>query len=280
MKNVLVIAGLTAIAGAASADFTISGPGPFDSTVALGGAGNFSSSIALNGIGSQLIGGIRVRGTLTEVNTGTFASEARWNLANTSKGYNASHQVFTQGNFTGSLAGDRTFGVLQWWSDGDTWRGEAFESFDDSGVDARWTNVQFDYLSATVINLGTYASGSAFDIDTAASNYDTELALYTASGTLLAQNDDAIGLQSRINAGVLADGAYYIVVGGFDSVFANFNAAGGAAFGNHNLNINGASVGGGATVTNQLVVYSFNVPTPGSLALLGLGGLVAARRRR
>jgi hypothetical protein len=280
MKKLITIAALAATAGVAHADFTISGLGTFDSTAALGGAGNTSATVPLSGIGSQLIGSIRVRGTLTEVNTATFASEARWNFANTSKGYNASHQVFTQGSFTGSISGDRTFGVLQWWSDGDTWRGESFESFNDSGLDAQWTNVVVDYISATVIDLGFYTSGSAFDIDTAGSSYDTELALYTASGTLIAQNDDAIGLQSRINAGVLADGAYYIVVGGYDSQFANFSAAGGNAFGNHNLNINGTSVGSGATAANQLVVYSFFVPTPGSFALLGLAGLAAGRRRR
>jgi hypothetical protein len=274
----LAVAGFAA---AAQAGFVISGTGPFASAGAMGNAGNFS----LGGIGpvgaNYLIGSITISGTLTEVNTGTYASEAQWNIANQGAGYNGSYQVFTQGNFTGSVTGSRTFGVLQWWNATDTVRLEAWESYDDSGLDANWTDVTFTFNDAVVTNLGVFASGTSFDFDTFTSNFDTEMGLYTQSGIRLADNDDSNAtLQSRINAGVLADGAYYLVVGGYNSSWNNYNAIAGTASGNVNLQLNGVTIDTGALASGAFKVYSFSIPAPGSVALLGLAGLCAARRRR
>lgn len=280
MTKIAAILAVVGAAGAANAGFSLSGAGPFDSVGALGNAGNFSQVFG-GVIGNHLIGGVRIRGSLTEVNVSTFAREARWNVANLSAAYNNSYQVFTQTSFTGTIDGDRTFGVLQWWNNGDQLRLEAFESIDDgSGIDAQWTNVSFDFIDATVNDLGTFASGSTFDFDTFTSGFDTELALYTASGVLLSENDDTGGLQSRINAGALADGSYYLVVGGYNSAFSDYSAAGGTASGNLNLQLNGQTINTGAFAAGELRVFAFNVPTPGALALMGMGAVVAGRRRR
>ncbi len=280
MSKLVGILALAGVAASANAGFSLGGTGPFDSAGPLGNAGNFSQIVG--GVpGNHLIGSVRLRGTLTEVNLSTFASEARWNVANLTAGYNNNYQGSTVTSFTGSIDIDRTFGVLQWWNNGDQLRLEAFESFDDSGVDARWTNIQFDFNDAAIINLGDFAQSPTWQFDTAGSNYDTELAVYTANGTLVANDDDSgPGVTSQINTGALADGIYYIVVGGFDSVFANGSAVGGNAAGNHILNINGAGVGSGSAVAGQLIVYQIRIPTPGALALLGMGAVVAGRRRR
>lgn len=99
---------------------------------------------------------------------------------------------------------------------------------------------------------------------------DTEMALYDSDGNLLFTNDDedfGNGILTSLitdgDVGALADGTYYIAVGNFNSSFAD-------AF--------------GATSTSDLegttkLTVSF-APAPGSLALLGLGGLAATRRRR
>jgi hypothetical protein len=279
MKNVLVIAALTAIAGAASADFTTV-IASSDSAGLAGNAGNTVTGATYGGA-SSIYSRYDLTGRLTEVNTGTFASEARWRIRNTTKSVQFDVQGSSVGGFTGSIDINAGFGGLFWIDNGDNYSFESFESFDDGGLDATWSNTTHNFSGAvTATNLGTFASGSSFDFDTFTSNFDTELALYTAGGIRLADNDDSGGLQSRINAGVLADGQYLIIVGGFDSSWSNYAALGGAAAGNYNLNVNGANVASGALAARSFAVFSFTVPTPGSLALLGLGGLVAARRRR
>lgn len=108
-------------------------------------------------------------------------------------------------------------------------------------------------------DLGNVATGAVVDINTIGSNFDTELALFDINGTLIGQNDDAFGLQSQIlNAG-LADGTYFIAVGGFSASFGNgFNANGGFSSGDFTLNVNGISTNG-ALAANEVVFFSFNV---------------------
>lgn len=120
------------------------------------------------------------------------------------------------------------------------------------------------------------------------SGFDTEIGLYDSAGNLLdSDDDDGFGAQSVLSygagsgellggtgttdtlavigagqdGGMLAAGEYYVVIGGFNTVFgaSNFSVTAGTATGDFKLTI---------------------VPAPGALALLGLGGLVAARRRR
>ncbi len=121
--------------------------------------------------------------------------------------------------------------------------------------------------------------------------FDTEIGLYNSNGFLLNSDDDYStgGLGSRIGVGggtgyeydgpgpiaafgatdqgdfalgSLAAGTYYIALGAFNTTFA------GTGF--------GATSASTLTGSTQLCI----IPTPSALALLGLGGLAAMRRRR
>lgn len=118
---------------------------------------------------------------------------------------------------------------------------------------------------------------------TGAASYDSELAIYDAAGNKIAENDDGgAGLYSMLSFGAadplatggdfntagasgatLAAGTYTIVVGGYNTSFGDTigNISAGAAAGAYSLD----------------VTY---VPAPGAVALMGLAGLVAGRRRR
>lgn len=93
--------------------------------------------------------------------------------------------------------------------------------------------------------------------------WDTMLALYDSTGTTqLFLNDDAVGLQSTISGSVPA-GIYQLGI----TRFPDFSFTG---------------AGVGATPYGiRLEGFTFcEVPAPSAAALLGLGGLVATRRRR
>jgi hypothetical protein len=277
------IAALLSCAGLAQAQF-IAGPfaGPINSDGPVGSPNNGVVTATYTGA-NALFGSLNVSGTLTEVNTGTFASEARWNIRNTAfAGGGVNVQPFTQGGFTGSVVANATFSnLLVWANTGDNFRFEAFESLNDSGIDAAWTNTTFTFRDAPNITpLGNYNEG-AFDLNTFTSNFDTEIALYSTTGTLIATNDDAgTGLQSQITP-TLAIGTYYVVVGGFNSGFADGLAVPGAEAGNFVLNINGGVAASGTLAAFTFAAYSINViPAPGAAALAAMGLLVAGRRRR
>ena len=96
-------------------------------------------------------------------------------------------------------------------------------------------------------------------------NEDTEIALFNSLGNVIASNDDLNGnlwSDIRVTTG-LAAGDYYVAAAAYNLAFgAGFSATAGDA--------------GSPTGNIKLTV----IPAPGSLALLGLGGLMAARRRR
>ena len=120
-----------------------------------------------------------------------------------------------------------------------------------------------------------------------AASYDSELAIYDAAGNRVADDDDGAtgaGFYSMLSFGAadplgdsidpnntgpgesgasLAAGTYTIVVGGFNTVF-------GATIGS-------ITAGAAAGAYSLDVTY---VPAPGAVALMGLAGLVAGRRRR
>lgn len=123
------------------------------------------------------------------------------------------------------------------------------------------------------IRMGFAATGSMTD---------TEIALYDSLGNLVATNDD-IGsgpFYSQLTFGAadpvaapgtpgfdgatLAAGSYTLVTGGYNTIFAS------TLSGTHTP---------GTNAGNYDLSISY-VPAPGAMALLGLGGLVATRRRR
>lgn len=129
--------------------------------------------------------------------------------------------------------------------------------------------------------------------------YDTQLFLFAADGSGITENDDADGLQSLINnQGLLGSGSsaglYYLAVSSFNRDPLDAGAA--ALFGftgwpgdrtdqrqpvgsNPFTGFSDAGGGSGDYVI-ALTGAEFAVPAPASLALLGLGGLAAVRRRR
>lgn len=122
---------------------------------------------------------------------------------------------------------------------------------------------------------------------------DTEIGIYDAAGNLVGNDDDdGIGLRSTLSFGagsgqmlgdpfnlggdgiangedglLPATGVYYVAIGEFQ---VNFDPTG---FG---VTSTGTDTGGTITLT----ILTDAVPAPGAIAMLGMGGLVATRRRR
>ena len=142
--------------------------------------------------------------------------------------------------------------------------------------------------------------GGSLTIDTAGSSFDTILYLFDSNGLGLFGNDDAIGLQSSITA-ILSAGDYLV---GISSCCSQPTSAGGAIFpqvfvGGLELPtgpgggspLSGWTDLGGTPFTPQAGQSSYvinfsgrtaavDVPAPAPLALIGLGLLAIAGRRR
>jgi hypothetical protein len=96
---------------------------------------------------------------------------------------------------------------------------------------------------------------------------DTILAAFDSSAALLGSDDDSAGNSlSLLNGVVPLDGIVYIAVTAYQG--STFSPSSASTYNNANNN--------GSTGSFQLQF----VPAPSSVALLGLGGLVGARRRR
>jgi len=311
-KTVAFAAGLalTASASAQTLQFSAGAAGPFDSTGAVGDAGNGSFSFNYAGA-AFTVGDIVFSGDLTDGGVGTWGSEAAVALTNPG-GIVGTVALGSGTTFAGTVAvGPNAIsgGSALWGSDVvGTWNFEFFETFDDAGIDATWTNVNFDFYDFAPVGppANTYvgvnpnttetgplnlaevtwysfdvtggAGAQPWSIDTLGSTNtggsfgddDTELGLFDSAGNLIASNDDEdfgagilTSLLDSATVGALADGTYYVAVGSFNTVY-------GAGF--------AADSTSTATGTN-VVNFSF-VPAPSSVALLGLGGLAAIRRRR
>lgn len=77
---------------------------------------------------------------------------------------------------------------------------------------------------ADVDDLGVVALEAVpFEITTSGSDFDTEIALYDASGSVLAENDDVGGgnLTSLLQGVTLAPGTYYVAVAGYNVAFSD-----------------------------------------------------------
>lgn len=264
---------------AAQAQFTITPGGTQNSTGNLGDVGNSVFTGTYNGP-SALFGSFTFNGTLTSTIPATFAAEAGLDLFNVTSGSGAAYfpsdlfETFT------TLDISRTHGGMFWFNQNDQLRVETFEDLDDGpGADSEWTNLSLTFnnsVNATV--LGQFNEGTSFAFDTFGSDYDTEIALFTKDGQLIADNDDSgPDLQSAIDVGQIAAGDYYLVVGGWNSVFGSGFAIAGADFGNYLLNLNGTNISFGASTADQFATFSFSVfaPVPEPSAF-GLVALIAA----
>ncbi|MEO1009021.1 MAG: DVUA0089 family protein [Planctomycetota bacterium] len=141
---------------------------------------------------------------------------------------------------------------------------------------------------------------TASTVDSA--GFDTQLFLFAADGTGITENDDdsiSGSLQSVLNSdGLIATGSgpglYYVAVTEFnqdpldaDGIdmfgFDTWPGSGDQRSPVSALALDtwdGASFGSGGDYTIALTGAGFAIPSPASLALLGMGGLLASRRRR
>lgn len=166
--------------------------------------------------------------------------------------------------------------------------------------------------AVTPANAGTFNQGlHTFE---AAGLSDTEVYLYDASFNLIGQNDNrsATDVRGLVSFNFTTNGTYYIAIGKLDSATNNAgNTTSGSPFfegggsssravlldspdivagrdtfpssNDYGIKVDGGtSVLPGATVQAlELGWFSITViPAPGSAAMLGLGGLLAMRRRR
>lgn len=135
-----------------------------------------------------------------------------------------------------------------------------------------------DWFSFTVTGNTTFVASIFAIINNGTGIPDSQLILTDASGNILSFDDDSnVGFMSSLNTISLGAGTYFIGVTGYND-----------------LNIGGTSgiqlpdgfqgdtqlAGHTENWTYKLIIGLNIVPTPGAAALLGLGGLVAGRRRR
>jgi hypothetical protein len=260
--------------------------------------------------GGYTMRSMRIAGTLTRINSASFASEARIRIT-APNGAFTDFQMFTQTSFT-TLTGDGSFYTVPFNPAGN-WTFRFYESFDDGGtssVDARWDSITFEYREdpsalhdfGTINASGTYsvtralgareilwytlvlpvdvtsASGLSLEINTLGSSLstrnDTEIALYDAFGNKIAENDDIDfgggNLLSRLVFGA----------GGSSDLTAGVYFIGAGGFNTTWSNVFASST---SSYTGDLVLNIVtNVPEPASMAALGAGlaGLLGLRRRK
>ncbi|XVJ60584.1 MAG: hypothetical protein HEQ23_14810 [Tepidisphaera sp.] len=167
---------------------------------------------------------------------------------------------------TGTVPGDGTLQVQGTWWQNTTWNAATSitpGSFNMAlyavtittpGVSTQW--YRFSGLGGTI----------QADVLNLSAGGDTVLAMFNSSGTILGFDDDSgDGLASSLGVASPNDGVVYVAVSSYNGL------AGQETNAYYDNRITNTSV-----ATFDLRV----VPTPGSLALLGLGGLLAGRRRR
>ena len=135
---------------------------------------------------------------------------------------------------------------------------------------------------------GTYTFDTLGSLNSTGSGTDTELAIWAADGTLLDFNDDVVTgtFWSEVTIALTA-GEYYLGTGEFDAIFGDDFANTGSGFEAGEsatifVNINSVFAGSASQGDfNQTQYWRVEVvPAPASAGLLGLGGLIASRRRR
>jgi len=137
-----------------------------------------------------------------------------------------------------------------------------------------------DWFSFTVTGNTTFVASIFAIINSNPAGFtpDSQLIITNAAGAVLAFDDDEnVGFMSSINTLALTAGTYFIGVTGYNDL--NIGGTGGVQLPD-GFTGNTQTSGHTENWTYKLIIGLNIVPTPGAAALLGLGGLVAGRRRR
>ncbi len=140
------------------------------------------------------------------------------------------------------------------------------------------------------INIVDFANFTA----TVTGSFDSQLFLFNASGLGVVANDDQpSNAQSRIQSALVnANGLYYIAISSYNLdpissgglIFPNtpFTGQNGPTGPGGGSALSGWQGSGSGSTNNYTITFTGTeaVPTPGAFALMGMGGLLAARRRR
>jgi hypothetical protein len=127
-------------------------------------------------------------------------------------------------------------------------------------------STQVLWWTVVIPTAGTYVFdtlGSTLTASTFGDLNDTELGLYSSTGTLLANNDDDGSLNTSKITQALTPGTYYVAASAYDTTFAGSWGV--------------TSVG---TQTGAIKLNIAPLPEPASLAAVGIAGLMTLARRR
>jgi len=277
------------LSSAANAQFNAAATGPLNSFGNLGNPANGDFTRTYSGP-STIFTSLDFSGRLTSVAGDTWESDSLWNVTGTGVGSGYSLTPSGNGSYTAPVDVNSSTNGLFWFQGGASVNFEAFQhGFVPSTIQASWSNVSFNYSNSIshVADLGQFFNPNSLTFDTNGSTgiSDTHIALYTASGTKLFEDDDSgTDLLSSITAAGLAHNKYVLVIGSFQSTFGDGFALPGVDslnYGAYNLNLNGLSAGSGTIAAGQFMTYSFEVvPEPGTMAVVGLGVAALLRRRK
>lgn len=205
---------------------------------------------------SERSGRIQHSGDSTELSSQSFMQlEAGW------------HDVFVQvlsNEATPFVRMVRESRSLGGWQDIPT---NNLKAINFADCDGNGQNDPIDLLDdlANTIDLGLVGEdGVPIQFDTFGSNFDTEMALWDAAGTLIAQNDDSSpsGRQSIITQS-LAAGQYILAVNGYNSVYSNgpgLDFVGGCSdSGSYMLNIDSVQAISGSIPPSRVHTFVFTV---------------------
>ncbi len=135
-------------------------------------------------------------------------------------------------------------------------------------IDGTITNGDVDWFSFTLTDTATLSFFASFS---ASGGADGVMQIATVGGDVIAFDDDSgFGFMPAIQLVNLTAGTYHIGLTGFGDVDAGSVGSDDLADG----------IGHTQDFAYKISVGFTIVPAPGALALFGLGGLVASRRRR
>lgn len=318
MKKSIVLAGIAGLALASSAmgQFIATGAGPYNSDGSSGSAANGIFTFEYAGPDFQ-IGNILFSGTVTSVFSNTWLSELRFSVTTPSGVTFDSGQLTSGSSWSGSqfiTATPQDASSLGLGTAG-TWTFRFWENYDDAGVDAIWTDIAFEvqpgygppptfpgsftgtpnqiFAGVPVTGTTVWDGANPQPGLTRGAGEQATTGRYGTFGWDLVGNEVAYRFEhgggdiEALLTDLTSDLDMVLIdsTGLVSNVLAVSN--GSAGTGDETILLADAAPG-----TYYVVVDTFSptnpgssftltvVPAPGAMALLGLSGLLAGRRRR